>query len=120
MLAMAVVGACLAEVNRPGAAAEVPDSVGRSTGSPRDEVRPAFDREPVGWVGRQVMLIIRAGRRDGVDSYWTKSFPVARAIITGSTRATGQRAWSSPGGASWPRSTGGTPRAGTSRSTSRR
>ena len=39
---------------------------------------------------------------------------------TGSTRATGRRAWTSRGAASWPRSTGGTRRAGTSRSTSRR
>jgi predicted amidohydrolase len=76
MLATALVGACLAAATRPGAAGDVPDNGGWSTGAPRDEIRPEFARESDDGTGHQSVLVIKAGQRDGVDGYWTKTFPV--------------------------------------------
>jgi predicted amidohydrolase len=49
---------------------------GWSTDSPRDELRPAFDYEAGGGVDGRGCLVIRADRRDGLDGYWKKDFPV--------------------------------------------
>src|SRR6185437_12433964 len=75
-IATALVGAGLAVAIRQGAAGEVPDNGGWSTGAPRDEIRPEFARESGDGPGHQAVLVIRAGQRDGVDGYWTKAFPV--------------------------------------------
>ena len=76
MLRAVLVGACLAAATWPSAAGEVPDSGGWSTGAPRDEIRPEFACESGGGPGHDAVLVIRAGQRDGVDGYWTKTFPV--------------------------------------------
>src|SRR4051794_33281357 len=76
LLATVLVGACLAAPTRSGVAGEDPGSGGWSTGAPRDEIRPEFACEPGDAPGRPAVLAIRAGRRDGVDGYWTKVFPV--------------------------------------------
>jgi predicted amidohydrolase len=76
IFATALAGTCLAAAIWPGAAGEVPDDGGWSTGAPRDEIRPEFARESGDGPGHQAVLVIRAGRRDGVDGYWTKPFPV--------------------------------------------
>jgi predicted amidohydrolase len=60
----------------PSPAAEVPDNGGWSTDTPRDEIRPEFACEPGGGPGHQAVLVIRAGHRDGVDGYWTRTFSV--------------------------------------------
>lgn len=74
--ATAVVSASLAAGGAPAAAAAVPGSDGWSTGSPRDEIRPEFACESNDGPDRQPVLIIRAGERDGVDGYWTRTVPV--------------------------------------------
>lgn len=76
LFATALVGACLAAATRPGGAGEVSEHGGWSTGAPRDEIRPEFACESSDGPGRQAELVIRAGRRDHVDGYWTKTFPV--------------------------------------------
>lgn len=70
VLATALVGVCLAAATRPGVAGDE----GWTTGSPRGEICPEFARET--GEGTGPVLVIRAGPRDGVDGYWTKSFPV--------------------------------------------
>src|SRR3954470_14107900 len=76
LLATVLVGACLAAPTRSGVAGGDPGSGGWSTGAPRDEIRPEFACEPGDQPGRPAVLVIRAGDRDGVDGYWTKTFPV--------------------------------------------
>jgi predicted amidohydrolase len=76
MFLTALAGACLVAAARPGAAGGVSDCAGWSTGAPRDEIRPDFACEPGAGTGGDAVLVISAGRRDGVDGYWTKAFPV--------------------------------------------
>ncbi len=49
-------------------AASAPD--GWTTAAPREEIRPAFAYEPAG------VFVIQHDRREGLDGYWTKTFPV--------------------------------------------
>jgi predicted amidohydrolase len=44
--------------------------------APRDEIRPQFRYEPQGGRSGQGGLIIEADEREGLDGYWTRSFPV--------------------------------------------
>jgi predicted amidohydrolase len=76
LVATALVGAWLAAGVRPAPSGEVSDNDGWSTGAPRDEIRPEFAFESGDGPGHHMMLVIRAGRRDGVDGYWRKAFPV--------------------------------------------
>ena len=76
IFAMAFVGAYLAVATGLGVSGEIPDGGGWSTGAPRDEIRPEFARESGDGPGQPSVLVIKAGERDGVDGYWTKSFPV--------------------------------------------
>ena len=97
MFATALVGACLAAAARPGAAGEVPDSGGWSTGAPRDEIRPEFACEPGDGPGRRCGARHqgRAARRRG--RLLDEDLPRHRGpAITGSTRATRRRAWTVP------------------------
>jgi len=77
MLVTSLIGACLlASVPRPCAAGDVSGNGGWSTGAPRDEIRPEFACESGDGPGQQAVLVIKAGQRDGLDGYWTKTFPV--------------------------------------------
>lgn len=49
---------------------------GWTTGAPRPEIRPEFDREPSGDPAGEPLLVIRSGGRPGTDGYWTRAFPV--------------------------------------------
>ena len=60
MLATALAVAFLAGVTRPGAAGDVPDNGGWSTGAPRDEIRPEFARESDDGAAHQSVLIVEA------------------------------------------------------------
>jgi predicted amidohydrolase len=53
----------------------VPD--GWATAAPRDEIRPAFAYEPVGGLDGKGAFVITADRRDGLDGFWTKAYPVS-------------------------------------------
>jgi predicted amidohydrolase len=44
--------------------------------APREEIRPSFVCEPRGGRNGQGALIIEHDGRDGLDGYWTKTFPV--------------------------------------------
>src|SRR5262245_46361266 len=77
MFATALLGTCLAATPQPTVAGEVRDDEGWSTGAPRDEIRPEFASEPGDGPDHHAVLVIKAGQRDGVDGYWTKTFPVA-------------------------------------------
>ncbi len=44
--------------------------------SPRDELRPEFQIEPHAGPGSGQALLIRADSREGLDGYWSRSFPV--------------------------------------------
>ncbi len=44
--------------------------------SPREEIRPAFAFEPEGGRDGRGAWIIQADAREGLDGYWTKTFPV--------------------------------------------
>lgn len=51
-------------------------SDGWMSAAPRDEIRPEFAVERAGGRDGKGCLIIRADGRDGLDGWWTKSFPV--------------------------------------------
>jgi predicted amidohydrolase len=57
-----------------GAGATAPD--GWTTSAPRDEIRPAFAYEPTGGLDGKGVFVIQHDRRQGLDGYWTKTFPV--------------------------------------------
>src|SRR4051794_12828360 len=50
---------------------------GWTTAAPRPEIRPAFVYEPAGGADGKGVFVIRADGREGLDGWWTKSFPVA-------------------------------------------
>ncbi len=43
----------------------------------RDEIRPKFGREPTGGRDHKGSLVIEHDAREGLDGFWTKSFPVS-------------------------------------------
>ncbi len=49
---------------------------GWQTGAPREELRPAFAYEPKGGADGQGCFIIRADGREGLDGWWTRTYPV--------------------------------------------
>jgi predicted amidohydrolase len=49
---------------------------GWSATAPRDEIRPAFTYDPSGGPDARGCLVITADRRDGLDGWWKKTFPV--------------------------------------------
>ena len=44
--------------------------------SPREELRPTFERLASGGPSGRGSLIIRADEREGLDGHWAKTFPV--------------------------------------------
>jgi predicted amidohydrolase len=55
--------------------AHAPD--GWATAAPREEIRPQFAYEPSGGLDGQAAFVIRADRREGLDGWWARTFPVA-------------------------------------------
>jgi predicted amidohydrolase len=53
---------------------QVPD--GWTTAAPREEIRPEFAYEPVGGPDGKGAFVIKHDRREGLDGWWTKTFPV--------------------------------------------
>jgi predicted amidohydrolase len=53
-----------------------PESGGWTTGAPRDELRPSFKFDAHGGPDGSGGYLIEADGRDGLDGWWTKSFPV--------------------------------------------
>jgi predicted amidohydrolase len=49
---------------------------GWQTAAPRDEIRPAFACAPHGGPDGHDAYVIRADRREGLDGFWTRTFPV--------------------------------------------
>src|SRR4051812_7454114 len=49
---------------------------GWTTGAHRDEVRPAFAFDSQGGRANKGALVIRHDEREGLDGWWTKTFPV--------------------------------------------
>lgn len=49
---------------------------GWTTGSPREEIRPEFARRNKGGRNGQGSLVIKADAREGLDGFWTRSFPI--------------------------------------------
>src|SRR4051812_387697 len=49
---------------------------GWTTGSPRDELRPAFRYLPEGGPDHRGSFVIEADGREGLIGWWAKSFPV--------------------------------------------
>jgi len=60
---------------KPGAAPG-PAPEGWTTGAPREEIRPTFEYTPTGGGDGEGCFIIRAGDRDGLAGYWTRTFPI--------------------------------------------
>src|SRR5438309_6124502 len=50
---------------------------GWTAAAPRDEIRPEFAFDPKGGRDGAGCLVIRADAREGLDGYWTKTFPIA-------------------------------------------
>src|SRR5262249_25965247 len=48
--------------------------------SPRAELRPQFSRNPKGGPAKSGSFVVQADKREGLDGYWTRAFP-----ITGNT-----------------------------------
>ena len=55
----------------------IPAPDGWTAAAPRDEIRPEFAFEPKGGPDGAGCLVIRADGREGLDGYWTKTFPIA-------------------------------------------
>jgi predicted amidohydrolase len=49
---------------------------GWTTAAPRDEIRPDFSYDAKGGPGGTEAFVIRADQREGLDGWWTKTFPV--------------------------------------------
>src|SRR5262245_23135561 len=49
---------------------------GWTTAAPREEIRPTFVYEPKGGPDGKGAFVIRTDRHDGLDGWWTKTFPV--------------------------------------------
>jgi predicted amidohydrolase len=49
---------------------------GWQTGSPRPELAPEFAYDAHGGADRSGCFMIRADQREGLDGYWTKTFPI--------------------------------------------
>ena len=49
---------------------------GWRSASPRDELRPSFSYTPVKGAKDAGVLVIKTDAREGLDGYWTKTFPV--------------------------------------------
>jgi len=61
-------------VAQKASSSSAPDSW--QTAAPREEIRPQFSFEPKGGADGQGGFVIQANGREGLDGYWTKSFPV--------------------------------------------
>jgi predicted amidohydrolase len=68
---------------RPGIAADAKPPITAKTApgdwvsaAPRDEIRPDFAFDARGGPGGKGCLVISADRREGLDGWWTKTFPV--------------------------------------------
>ena len=57
-------------------AADMPPPAGWTTNSPRDEIRPYFAYDPKGGRSGNGAFIVVHDNREGLDGYWTKTFPV--------------------------------------------
>src|SRR5439155_16040904 len=62
-----ILSACAAVRETPG---------GWTTAAPRDEIRPEFSFKPHAGRTGSGSLIIEADGREGLDGYWTRTFPV--------------------------------------------
>src|SRR5262245_21323821 len=64
----------------PGAdrkgASPVPAPEGWTTAAPREEIKPEFAYDPAGGPDGKAAFTIRHDRREGLDGYWTRTFPV--------------------------------------------
>src|SRR5262249_39124970 len=49
---------------------------GWTTAAPREEIKPEFAYDPAGGRDGKAAFTIRHDRREGLDGYWTKTFPV--------------------------------------------
>jgi hypothetical protein len=49
---------------------------GWTTAAPRDEIRPAFAYEATGGPDGKGAFVITADHREGLDGWWTRTFPV--------------------------------------------
>jgi len=49
---------------------------GWTAAAPREEIRPKFSNNPNGGPDKKGSLIIQADSREGLDGYWTRTFPV--------------------------------------------
>jgi hypothetical protein len=57
-------------------ATAAPPSEGWQTMAPREEIRPAFSIDPRGGPKRAGSMVITHDRREGLDGWYQKSFPV--------------------------------------------
>jgi len=65
----------IAAANEPKPTSNAP-SDGWAAKAPRDEIRPNFEAAPDGGRNDSARLIIEADDREGLDGYWTNTFPV--------------------------------------------
>lgn len=50
---------------------------GWTTAAPRDEIRPRFSYDPAGGRDGKGSLRITADKREGLDGFWTRTYPIA-------------------------------------------
>jgi predicted amidohydrolase len=74
LLLIPVLGVAAAAGHRAISADTAPE--GWTAVAPRDEIRPAFTYDPAGGPDGKGCLLITADKRDGLDGYWKKTFPV--------------------------------------------
>jgi len=72
--ALALVKTAVLLASPPDLASGAP--AGWQTGSPRGEIRPEFAFDPTGGPDRGGSFVIRTDAREGLDGYWTRTFPV--------------------------------------------
>lgn len=73
---LAGTGHCAIAAAHDHASAPEQMPVGWQTAAPRDEIRPEFSYNPKGGPNGDGSFVIKADAREGLDGYWTKTFPV--------------------------------------------
>lgn len=59
-----------------GAASVAAAPEGWTTGAPREEIRPRFRHDPTGGPAGQGAFCLESDEREGLNGWWTRSFPV--------------------------------------------
>src|SRR5437763_12838040 len=76
LICLLVVGAGDRPAAKPGSQKSQAAPDGWTTAAPRDEIRPNFSYDPAGGRDDKGSLRIAADKREGLDGFWTRTYPI--------------------------------------------